>query len=566
MIMMIREYSLRNSIKRSAIVCIVLLIHGLMLHAQNINKEVYVVSTYKPEVADVDKISNMPSITDTIQLNTSIDYTVLPSGIQSDFSPRPIKSAKMVGTPLDKLYNSYVKLGLGNYWTPLAEFSIHNLRSKEYAVGAYVFHKSSHTNLKLDNGAKVPAGYGKNDLAVYGKRFYKNVNLTADIGANTHRVRHYGYNIDNFPPDSLPDLEARDIKQSFFKIYAQTSVYSTNADSNSFKYLLTLNGNYYQDHFSTKQPGVDLATSLNYHIGTFGIGLDADINYYTHKDTTGNYTMNLIGLRPVISKQKEEWKIEFGGRFFYDKYADEKQAYIFPEASIRFQVIDKALITFFGVTGYIEDNDYEEITIENPYVIPGSMPRNTVHRFVGYGGLDGRLSKNSSYRLSATFEAREDVIFYVNDTLTNLENQFSIVYDDADLVKYYGELQWSPFAYLSFFLKSNIYSYKMTGEAKPWHKPAFDMLFNTRYNFKQKIYAEIDFITLGKRYAKNYDNPDEPVQLDPVFDLNVKFEYKYSNILTGFVHFYNLLGQKYYVWNQYPSQRLNVLLGVTYKF
>lgn len=553
-------------INHISFLCMGLFMHGLLINAQNIKKEVYVVSTYKPEVADADKISTLPSIADTIILKTSIDYTVLPSEIQSDFSPRPIKSAKMVGTSLDKLYNSYLKLGLGNYVTPLAEFSIHNLRSKEYAVGAYVFHKSSHSKLKLENGEKVPAGYGKNDLAIYGKRFYKNVNLSADIGANTYRIRHYGYNINNFPADSLPVLDAKDIKQSFFKMYAQASVYSTNADSDALKYMTTLRGEYFRDHFSNKEPSVDFSGLLNYHIKSFGVGINGGVNHYVLKDTSGSQKMTLLEIRPLVTKQNKEWKIELGGRFFYDIYGDEKKAYFFPEGSLRFQIIEKLLITYFSVTGYIENNNYQGISKENPYVVPGIRPGNTIHKFVGDLGLDGRLSRNSSYSLGISFEANEDVIFFVNDSLTRLENQFQIVYDDADLIKYYGELQWSPFSYLSFFLKSNIYSYKMTSEDKPWHKPSFDLLFNTRYNFKEKIYVEVDFITLGKRYAKNNSVAGEVIILDPVIDLNLKLEYKYSNVLTGFVHLYNLLAQNYYVWNQYPSQRLNVMLGLTYKF
>ncbi len=563
--MTMSKYQYRIRLKYILLLFVAFFFKGFT-NAQNIKKEVYVVSTYRPEVADVDKISIMPSIADTIRLNTSIDYTVLPSRIQSDYSIRPIKSAKMVGTPLDKLYNSYLKLGIGNYITPLAEFSIHNLRSKEYAIGAYIFHKSSYTKLKLDNGAKVPAGYGKNDIALYGKRFYKNVNLSADVGANTSRVRYYGYNTSNFASDSLPDLDAQDIKQSFYKVYAQTSVYSTATDSNAFHYLLLLRGEYFQDHYSNKQPGIDFSASVKYHIKSWGIGLDGNVNQYSHKDSSGSYKMTLLELKPFVTKQKYEWKVELGGRFFYDKNADNQTLYIFPEGSLRFQIIDNALVTFFGVTGYIENNSYESISTENPFVSPGTMPKNTLHRFVAFGGLDGRLSRNSSYCFSVTFDARENVIFYANDTLSRLQNQFSIVYDDADLIKYYGELQWSPFSYLSLFLKSNIYSYKMVSEDKPWHKPSFDLLFTTRYNFKEKFFVDIDFVTLGKRYAKNNAVPEDPIQLDPVFDLNLKFEYKYSNILTGFVHFYNLLAQNYSIWNQYPTQRLNVLLGVTYKF
>ena len=255
-----------------------------------------------------------------------------------------------------------------------------------------------------------------------------------------------------------------------------------------------------------------------------------------------------------------------GARFFYDNQAGTALAHFFPEASIRFQIVDKALVSFFGVTGYIENNNYADMSWDNPYLVPGIMPKNTIHRFVGYGGIEGRLSRKSSYRLSVTFEARENVIFFINDTLTRLENQFLILYDDADLITYNGEIQWSPYSHLSFFLKSHGYTYKMTSLEKPWHKPSFDLLFSTRYIFKQKIYAGIEFLTLGKRYARNNTSPADYIELDPVFDLNLKLEYKYSNVLTGYVHFYNLLAQKYYAFNQYPSQRLNVLLGVTYKF
>ena len=132
------------------------------VNGQGIKKEVYVESSYKPEVADADKISNLPIIEDTLSFITQTNYSVLPSHLKTEYALKPIKPATMVGTPLDKLYNSYIKLGIGNYFTPLAEFSIHNLRSKEYSVGAYFFHQSSHSNLSLDNGREIPSGYGKN--------------------------------------------------------------------------------------------------------------------------------------------------------------------------------------------------------------------------------------------------------------------------------------------------------------------------------------------------------------------------------------------------------------------
>jgi hypothetical protein len=531
--------------------------------AQDLKKEIYVVSSYKPKIADAEKISTMPSITDTMKFETNIDYTLLPSRIKTDYSPRNIKPAKMVGTPLDKLYKSYLKIGLGNYVTPLVEYSIHNLRSKEYAIGAYIFHKSSHTKMELDNGAKVPAGYGRNELSVYGKKFYKDINLTADIGMNTHRIRYYGYNIDNFP-DSVPELEVDDIKQSFFHVFGVVGAHSANADSSALDYVLDLRGDYYRDHFKNKEPHFNVSGSISYPIRTFRFGLDGTYNYYQFN--TNIRKESVLMFHPFAMKRKPEWEVKLAAKLIFEKMNNRSRGYLFPDASIRFQIIEKALVTNIGVTGYLENNNYHSLTSENPFLVPGTAVENTLHRFIAYGGIEGQLSRKMAYRLDVTFDAMEDALFYINDTNSLLQNQFDIVYDDADLIKYHGELAWMPLSNLSLFLKGNYYSYKMTAENKPWQKPTADFTFAVSYNFKEKIFAELDYLVYGKRYAKNYNETDNPYLLNPVHDLNLKLEYKYSNILSGFIHLYNLLSQKYYLWNNYPSQRLNVLIGVTYKF
>ncbi|MBN1597631.1 MAG: hypothetical protein JW894_05015 [Bacteroidales bacterium] len=531
--------------------------------AQDLNKEVYVVSSFKPEVSDAGKIGKLPVIDDTSTYKPKADYTVLPSRLKSSFELRPIKPAKMAGTPLDKLYNSYLKAGFGNYNTPVAEYSIHNLRSKEYSIGAYIFHRSSYNKIKLENGHKVPAGYGNNDILLYGKRFYKDVNVTGDIGLNTRRLRHYGYNVDNF--DTVPDLEIKDIKQSFFKLYGQVGVYSAEADSGAFQYTLNLKGEYFADHFSTKEPNVDFNLSVSHLIKSFRLGLNASAYYASFSADGKDYGDGIFEINPYVKKKKEEWEIKLAGRLFVENN-EENNIYIFPEASLRIRIINQALFTKFGVTGYLENNSYQSMSDVNPYITPGVQVGNTLHRFVVYGGIEGHLSRNTTYHARVTFDAMENAPFFVNDTISELENTFNIVYDQADLIKYYFDLYYSPLKYLDFGIRSNVYSYKMAGIEKPWHKPAYDLNFTTRYNFREKIYASVELLTLGKRYAQDLSGDGEYFTLDPIFDLNLKIEYKYSNILTGFLHFYNLASQQYYLWNRYPGQRINIILGITYKF
>ena len=536
----------------------------LRLSAQNIDNEVYVESSYRPDVADADKISSMPEVEDTMSMATQIDYTLLPSRVKTDYDPRPIKAATMVGTPLDKLYNSYLKLGLGNYTTPLVEYSIQNLRSKDYAIGAYFFHKSSHNKLELDNTAKVPAGYGRNVLSLYGKKFMNDVVLTGNVGAKTHRLRYYGYNTANFP-DSVPEPEAEDIKQSFMLVYGEVGLRSNKGDSSDIDFNLLARGEFLRDHYKFKEPHFKFHGNLSGPVSSFRIGTDIDFDYFALNGPDSSITETLTTLHPYLLKRKDEWEIRVGGRLTFVG-GQENKVRAYPEAMLRFHVIEDALVSFFGVSGYIENNSYQSITDQNPYVIPGLLVRNTTHRLLAYGGIEGHLSKNSAYQLAVSFDEMEDMPFFLNDTNSLMQNQFGVVYDDADLIKIHGELDWRPYSYLKFFSQFNYYNYRMVAEDKPWHRPDFDFTFATTYNFKEKVYASVEYIFLGKRYAKNL-YPDSPVvDLPNINDLNLKLEYKYSNVFSVFLDFYNLLSKEYYVWNQYPGQRINIIGGITYKF
>ena len=104
--------------------------------SQNIDKEIIVVNPYEPTLSDVQKINILPQIMDTVIERPDFNYAILPTRVETEFELKPISAAKMVATPASKLYNSYLKLGIGNYFTPYGSFSISNLRSKDYAIGA----------------------------------------------------------------------------------------------------------------------------------------------------------------------------------------------------------------------------------------------------------------------------------------------------------------------------------------------------------------------------------------------------------------------------------------------
>lgn len=533
------------------------------VYGQVTNKIVVVESNYRPEVEQVEKLGVMPEFNDTSAVKPEINYSVLPSRLKTDYKIKPIKAAKLVGSPLDELYKSQLKIGLGNYLTPLVEFNIHNLRSKEYVLGAYVFHRSSHSDLELENETKVPAGYSRNRVSLYGKRFFDDVNVEGEVYLNTNKYRFYGYNTE-LVGDTV--LEAKDLRQYYTQLGARAEVYSVNSDSGSFQYRLGLDVNHLGDDFENHENHLHIPMQLSLPINTFKLVVNGDYHLYAQQFNDESANKHVLQIRPQLYKQKDEWDVMVGLNT-YVVSETESEFSLYPEARLGFKVVDDALYAYFGVEGNLGVNNFANTIKKNPYILPGTSINDTKTKLSGYGGFKGKLASNAGYLAAVRFSSMDDVHFFVNDSTSELENHFTVVYDKVEEIKFRGEVWYSPYTFLDFYLKGQYSQFSLATEAKPWHVPSTTISFITRYNFKEKIFASFDIINVGKRYAKDVHNSvEEQIELKSIWDLNLKLEYKYSEVLSGFLDVHNILSQDYYIWNQYPSQKINFLAGISYKF
>jgi outer membrane receptor protein involved in Fe transport len=69
----------------------------------------------------------------------------------------------------------------------------------------------------------------------------------------------------------------------------------------------------------------------------------------------------------------------------------------------------------------------------------------------------------------------------------------------------------------------------------------------------------------SSRYAKVYEPAGEK-KLKGFVDANLGIDYRYSKIFSLFLNFNNIGAVRYYYWDNYPSQRFNLLGGLTYSF
>ncbi len=540
---------------------------GEVFSQATIKKEVEVVQPYQPSVADAKKLNVLPIINDSTTVKPSFQYNVVPVMINTEYEVSQINAAKMLNMPLSKLYNGYLILGLGNYQTPMAELYLNTLRSRKYSAGAKLDYQSSSGAITLDNNQSVFAGYSNASATVFGKKFIGESCIFAEGGVRSNTVYDYGSN-----PQIDTILQKGNIRQNYFLADIKAGIQSFHSDSSRLNYHGDIKYDYFQDRFNHVENDLNLNAKFSqlYANKLFDLDLSFD---QLHRDKTLDSTgavNSLLVIYPSVCFSNEEYRLKLGLNITFEDQMNTVSLRLYPMADFQFVVVKNILLPFIGIYGKDINHSYQNIATENPFILPDLLVKNSNDRLSLYGGIKGSLVSKVSYNLKFDYSQFTNQYFYVNDAATVLQNHFNVVYDNANQLTLTLDASYDFSTELSFAAKINIYQYQMFQQQYAWQKPKSDATFSAKYNLGNKILVNFDILELGKRYAKIYSRdfpyiPDGNYKVMPsVLDFNLGAEYRYTKILSFWLHLNNFTASKYYVWNQYPSQRFNLMAGLSY--
>ena len=531
-----------------------------------LNQEVKVVKPYKPSISDAFKINELPKINDTIKITPSFSYSVKTKKLNSKFQLEPIKAARMLGEPLTKLYKSYLKLGFGNYITPLAEINISSLRAKNYSVGAYLKHFSTSGKIKNTDNKRVFAGNSDNLIQLYGKRIFKsNKILSGNMSFNSRKIYYYGYNTAKYLSTVEIPTKKKDIEYQRFNLFNINTDFKTDyIDSSHVNYDIKLNYRYFKTKDDINENNLSLTANVNYFRNNQFLGVDYKLDYFNTTGTNDTLNYLMVKFNPWIGAFGNKWRVIAGVNTYYNQ-ADVKY-YLYPRVSLHYNVIDYFLIPYFELDGKYQINNYQKIANENFYITNKLNVKPTNYQQHVVGGIRGNFSSKISFNFNASYSQINDDYFFVNDTSYLFENKFNVVYDNVKVTKFLTEISYKQSQKLNLLLKAEFFNYVMDKEIEPWHKPKFKISFTSHYVLQNKIIVNTDIYAISSRYAKTYDSSNNIVkkELAGIFDANLGLEYRYTKILSAFINFNNIGAVKYYQWNNYPLHKFNVLLGFTY--
>jgi hypothetical protein len=540
---------------------ILLLLVPAYLSAQEvINKEVVVVKPYEPILNDAFKINLMPDLKDSAVLAPDFDYHITSRPLIGEYAIRPIQAAKMEAEPLSELYNTYVKVGFGNYITPMLQLGLNSLREKNYTAGLLVSHMSSQGKVTLDNDQKVFAGYSDTDAKLFGKRIMKKSVLTGDVGFGTNTRYFYGYYTGL---DTVVEFEKADIKQRYLGFNTKLCLASMQLDSSRLNYSFQAGFGYYQDFFSHHEEEYSITGTASKMFARGYFGLDTRIHHFSKSANLDSNDVTLVSLAPWWTKSTSQYRLRLG-LDITTRVAGETRIHFYPNAMMQFKAVENIIMPYIGVAGYLEENNFQKIAEENYFITPGLSVKNSDHKMEFFSGIKGNFSTKTAFTLKASYSLIDDMYFFVNDSSLEFNNQFTVMYDDAEIMNYYGEFTVYPTEKMSFILKGNYYTYTLGTGDKPWHKPLYDISFSARYNLRNKILVGADVQYIGTRYAKSYNPAVKEIKMKGFADINLRMEYRYTKILSGFIDIHNLASSRYMLWNQYPAQRFFLMVGFTY--
>lgn len=532
--------------------------------------QVNVVQDYKPTLADAIKINTNPSVNDSAPAIPKLDYSNINKTFVTDFKVEPITPAKMKGEPLQKLNNNYAKIGIGNYFTTNLEAYIGSGRSKKMNYAFSGRHFASAGNIK-DHGY---AGFSENNGKAQASFFVPDHVLNVNGSYKNNSIHYYGFDSDS--NDTKPNFTRSQNRQIYNLIDFNSSLIQNTQNDDALYHEFNAGFYNYHDKLKNQENSFNMMAALGKQVGKELYGGRLLFHYFGNQSSPDSSEGAIFTINPFVKTSGKGWHARLGMNVAI--VTDEGKTYFLPDISGKYNIVEEILSVYADIKGYSYRNSFRSLSTANPFISPAINFRTTTIKLDAVGGVRGNVNQHLYYNLNAGFKIIDSMALFVNTPhlYDTLQAAFQVIYDEVKVARFYGELGYVMENKItaSGWLAFN--QYTMTRELKPWQLPALEAGIKGTYNLGDKIILGLDVFYVGTRYAKisqfdkltntGVDFKIAERKLSGYVDASINAEYRYTKKLAAFIRLNNLAAQQYQIWNNYPSQRINGMLGVNFSF
>lgn len=530
---------------------------------------VTVLGKHNPRVSDAFKLKENPTMEKVEIEKEEVEYQIRSTRLPVSFELDPIRPARMVGEPLDKLYNNHMRIGMGTSTMPYLEYFYNNTRSRDNAFGIHLKHLSAAG--KID---KHPfPGFSDNLAEVYYKRFFKNHILTAEAGYERNVLHAYGVPTEIY--DTLSsELKKDDIRLLYNRITASVGFSSDYPayDDDKIHHDMNLDFYHFSDDVGAREMNFYFTGDFNKKINFLkaakeqyaGVKLEADylVNSW---DSINNVNTGIFRFTPYLNNTFNNITLNAGVNIYVDADSVSSRIEFYPDVHMNMELIENIFVLKGGITGKTGGDYLNGLTRENPFMRTMVPLEFQYHRSIIYAGLNASISKSIDFNTYFEASNTENMTFFMRDTTDALGNRFTLEHDSVRSIHVNAEIEYHLKDKLNVTLGARYSEYSTTKLDEPWNLPAIQGYLKARYNLQEKIIANAELFYIGERKAIGLvDGKFDKVSLDHVFDANISLEYRYNKLLSGFLSFRNLAAGQYEKWASYPTYGFQFMAGLTY--
>ena len=545
----------------------VLLLFG-QLTAQNskdtsTNRVMVIGLKYQPILIDAYKIESVPVINKPTPQSPNYTYQIPSKQVETPKIVNPIPAADFFKKETFEYPSSYVKLGYGNYKTPLAELYFNNKKDEKYSYGAH--YKFLQTNSHLNKGF---ADFTDHNAKAYLRTYSRVGELGMELSFNQNDYNFFGFN------DTL-DLTRNDLKRRIKNFDALAYFNSTPNSKNKVKHRSSFNFNQFQiDQVSETNYAVK--SNIYSSISNFNdlqngvLSAQLGLNYMTTKlDTSNTFKRLFIQVDPRFDFVYDDLKfsVGFNSTIFFNGN-DTAQPFINPVIKVTYPLIKDVANLFGGIDGRYHQQSVRNLINTNPFVNRYDLT-NTFDNVRLYAGISAKVGSSADALFEINYTDISNMPLFVTryDSVPRL-NAFTTIFRQVNIVKFSGAFNYSFSEKFRIGVLGNFYNYSVNREAAAWQMPDVDAKVNLKMNIKNKIYPHLDFVAMGSQQQRTglTEATKTDSKIDAFYDLSAGIDFKFKKKISLFVQANNIMSTRYQRWYNYQVLGFNLIGGLTMLF
>lgn len=551
------------------------------------NESVVVKGSYRPTIEQQSKLTFPAVVSDSLgRLEHDFSYSISPSRLKALYEPSRIKAARIIGEPATKLYNNYLRLGLGNYWTPLADLYWSSTRDKKKTYGIRVNHLSSWDKLP-DYG---PNHFGNTGVTLFGKYIVADkLQLATDVSYEHDHNLYYGFTDSTLQAvmgTSRDGIYIADYRASYNLAQWNIGLRNMQLDPNKLGYAVNVHlsdlwGVYGQNEFNANIGG-DIHYGFNIKDQYKGIaylrlewdhynniipdGSNMPLGYLTGALTSDTTGADILKVNPYVDFIFRGLQFRMGLTMVAEKYTGlaTPSPKFYPDVTVTKKLMKDRLVLSLAAIGGLDAVSLNSLRQINPYISPNfSTNMGTSHYdFVGHARWT--LSKKLEANAEVSYSLLDNDYVFALDPAYSLDNVYWIIALSDNRLTAGGNITFVNDEMLTLRAGGHYYHYTYTGLGTPtanyekFYRPDWDALVSAKVNYHDKWLFYLEGSLMGEVEGCMGDT------LPMRYGIAAEVEYRHNRALSFFLRMDNLAFQRYWYWSNYPSQRGLFIAGLTY--